>query len=331
FVTEQSGFRHLHLLDLSTEKFTPLTSGKFEVYPLALARDRGAVYVAATKEHPACRDLYRVNLADGSMKRLTGARGVYGDVHFRGTGILNVAVSPDGRAVLANYARFGNPTDLVRVETATGQQVYLTNSHGPAARKLVEVQPEFFSYVNRHGDVIHGYLFKPHGWSKADKRPLLIYTYGGPLGITKYVTEGSHTEEHRFAHYLAAKHGYVTCVIDPRGSSGYGSKFERANFGQPGQPQVEDLVDGVKYLVAHGGVDPKRVGVHGWRFGGFLTQLCLYTAPDVFAVGIAGAGPTEWENFNAWYTTGTIGNDGEKMKQFSLLPLAKHLKGKLLL
>jgi dipeptidyl aminopeptidase/acylaminoacyl peptidase len=126
----------------------------------------------------------------------------------------------------------------------------------------------------------------------------------------------------------------VTCTIDPRGVSGYGALFEKSNFEQVGRPQVEDLVDGAHHLIENYGVDPKRVGIHGWSFGGFQTQMCLYTEPDEFAAGIAGAGPTEWENYNSWYTTGTIGNSrvGETdLKKYSLLPLAKNLKAKLLL
>ena len=149
------------------------------------------------------------------------------------------------------------------------------------------------------------------------------------------MTEGNYqADSYFFARYMAERHGYVTCTIDPRGMSGYGGTFEKANFERVGKPQVEDLVDGVKYLVANLGVDPKRVGIHGWSFGGFQTQMCLYTEPDVFAVGIAGAGPTEWENYNAWYSTGTIGSSrtGQPdLGKFSLLPLAKNLKGKLLL
>jgi dipeptidyl aminopeptidase/acylaminoacyl peptidase len=133
---------------------------------------------------------------------------------------------------------------------------------------------------------------------------------------------------------MAQKHGFVTCTIDTRGNSGYAGVFEKANFGQVGKPQVEDLVDGVTYLVDQHGVDPKRVAIHGWSFGGFQTQMCMYTEPDVFQAGIAGAGPTEWENYNSWYTRHTIGkSDPGKatLKAFSLLPLAKKLKGQLLL
>jgi dipeptidyl aminopeptidase/acylaminoacyl peptidase len=323
-VTEQTGFRHLHLLDPLYESLEQVTFGRYEVYPLALSKDRKSYYVYATKEHPSCREVYRVALAERKMERLTKAGGVY----------EQAAVSPDGKTVLTNFERFGTLRELVRVD-AGGCQKTLTNSHAEATRRLTAVRPEFFCYKNRHGHQIYGYLFKPDKWTKADKRPLLVYVYGGPLGTRKMVVEGDYApDSYFFARYMAEKHGYVTCTIDPRGLSGYGAVFEKANFNQVGKPQVEDLVDGVKYLIANYGVDPKRVGIHGWSFGGFQTQMCMYTAPDVFAVGIAGAGPTEWENYNNWYTQGTIGETrtGQPdLAKFSLLPLAKNLKGKLLL
>jgi dipeptidyl aminopeptidase/acylaminoacyl peptidase len=324
-VTEQSGFRHLHLLDPVYECIDQVTSGRYEVYPISMSKDRKTFYVAATKEHPSCQDVYRVDLINRKMERLTEGKGVY----------ENAAVSPDGKTLLANFSRYGSLSETVRVTTACGCQEVLTNSHPETARRLTTVRPEFFTYQNRHGHDIQGFLFKPPNWNKADKRPLLIYVYGGPLGRSKQVTEGNYQpDSYFFARYMAERHGYVTCTIDPRGMSGYGGTFEKANFDRVGKPQVEDLVDGVKYLVANLGVDPKRVGIHGWSFGGFQTQMCMYTAPDVFAVGIAGAGPTEWENYNAWYSTGTIGNSrtGQPdLGKFSLLPLAKNLKGKLLL
>src|SRR5205823_3426004 len=142
-------------------------------------------------------------------------------------------------------------------------------SHPPEAQRLATARPEFFSYTNRHGDEIHGYVFKPKGWQKTDHRPALIYVYGGQMGTHKVVMDGEVTDDYLFAHYMAEKHGYVTVMIDPRGSSGYGAAFENANYGRPGQPQVEDLEDGVQFLVDHYGVDAKRVGLHGWSFGGF--------------------------------------------------------------
>lgn len=325
FITELSGFRHVHVLDPVYEQLDQLTRGRFEVYPNGISKDHKWLFATATKEHPAQRNIYRIDLAEGEMTRLDKSDGYFS----------SVAVSNDGTKVLANYVDYGSLTELMAFDVESEEPAVLTDSHPDEARELTEPIPEFFTYENRHGQEIHGHMFKPDDWTPDDKRPLLIYVYGGPLGTRKMVTRGSYASDSYFlAYYLAKKHGYVTCTIDPRGASGYGGLFEKSNYEQVGKPQVEDLVDGAKWLIKNHGVDPDRVGIHGWSFGGFQTQMCLYTEPDVFACGIAGAGPTEWENYNSWYSTGTIGpsREGETdLKAFSLLPLAKNLKAKLLL
>ncbi len=325
FLSEQSGFRQLHVLDPVYQSQQQLTSGRFEVYPVRISKDHKSMFVTSTKDHPAREHVYRVDLESGEMTRLVPQDGTY----------TSVAVSEDGKRLLASYVTFGKLKELYAVDVAKKKMNKLTDSHPEKANIVTTVKPEFVTYKNRNGQDIYAHLFKPEGWSAKDKRPLLIYVYGGPLGTRKMVVDGSYnSDSFLFAWYMAKKHGYLTCTIDPRGVSGYGAMFEKANYDQVGRPQVEDLVDGVKFLVEKYGVDPKRAGMHGWSFGGFQTQMCLYTEPDVFAAGIAGAGPTEWENYNSWYTTGTIGTSrtGQTdLKKFSLLPLAKNLKAHLLL
>src|SRR5262249_13657812 len=206
-----------------------------EVYPISLSKDRKTYYVSATKEHPSRRDVYRVDLVERKMERLTAGSGVYDDV----------AVSPDGKTLLANYARFGAPVETVRITTECGCQEALTNSHPETARRPPTVPPELFTHTNRNRHAIHGYLVTPLNRSNAQKRPLLIYVYGGPPVTHKQMTEGNyHADSYFFARYMAERHGYVTCTIDPRGMSGYGGTFEKASFERVGKPQTEDLVDG---------------------------------------------------------------------------------------
>jgi len=327
FMGEQSGFRHLHVLDTIYQTVNPLTQGNFEVYLEEMSDDRKFAFVTSTKNSPSRTMIYRVDVASREMVAISDTVGSYS----------NVAVSQDGKKSLANYVTFGKLTELVRINEAKKKDAFkvLTKSHSPKAAEITKPIPEFFTYKNRHGQELHGNLFKPSGWKKTDKRPCLIYVYGGPLGTRHSVNDGSYrSDSYFFAYYMAEKHGFVTVTIDPRGQSGYGGLFEKSNFEQVGKPQVEDLVDGVSHLVKNYGVDKSRVGLHGWSFGGFQTQMCLYTEPDVFAAGIAGAGPTEWENYNKWYSTGTIGRSAvgkTDQKKFSLLPLAKNLKAKLLL
>ncbi|MBX3365192.1 MAG: prolyl oligopeptidase family serine peptidase [Phycisphaeraceae bacterium] len=324
FISEMSGFRHLHLLDPRYEHVTQLTHGPYEVYPFHLSRDHSTLFAVATKDDPNQEHVFRITLETGEMTRLTTGEGVYS----------SAAVRDDGSYLLANYVDFGGPVELIAIRT--GDEIRpMTRSHPAEAHALTAVRPEYFTYENRHGQTIHGHMFKPSDWTPQDRRPLLIYVYGGPLGERKMATRGSYAApSYFFARYMTEKHGWVTATIDPRGASGYGAVFEKANFEQVGKPQTEDLVDGARWFVKNHGVDERKLAMHGWSFGGFQTQMVMYTEPDVFAVGIAGAGPTEWHNYNSWYSTGTIGaNQPGKtdLEKYSLLPLAKNLKGKLLL
>ncbi|MBX3322622.1 MAG: prolyl oligopeptidase family serine peptidase [Phycisphaeraceae bacterium] len=326
FITELSGFRHLHLLDPRYEALSQITEGQFEVYPFHLARDHSTLFVTATKDDPNQEQAYAIDLESRQMRTLTDRPGVFG----------SVAVRDDGNYLLARYVDFGGPSELVAMRPGTPESLtVLTDSHPEEGHKLTTASPEYFTYENRHGQTIHGHMFKPADWTPQDKRPLLIYVYGGPLGERKMATRGDYAApSYFFARYMAEVHGWVAATIDPRGASGYGAVFEKANFEQVGKPQTEDLVDGARWFVKNHGVDDKKLAMHGWSFGGFQTQMTMYTEPDVFAVGMAGAGPTEWHNYNSWYSTGTIGanNPGRTdLEKFSLLPLAKNLKGKLLL
>lgn len=324
FISEQSGFRHVHLLDPLYESVRQLTSGRFEVYPIRFSEDHSKLFVTATKDSAAQRMVYELDLESGALDRLNKDSGTFS----------SVAVSNDGERLVSNYVTYGQLTELVTQDGKNKTKV-ITDSHTEKAKSLVKIKPEFFSYENRHGHSISGMMFKPKGWKKSEKHPLLIYVYGGPLGSRHSVTDGSYSSDaYFFQMYMAQKHGYMTIVVDPRGQSGYGGLFEKSNYEQVGKPQVEDLVDSVEYMKENFNIDDKRVAIYGWSFGGFQTQMCLYTEPEVFQVGIAGAGPTQWENYNSWYTTGTVGPSRKgqpDQEKYSLLPLAKNLEGQLLL
>ena len=328
FVTELSGFRQLHVLDPVYERLEQITQGTNEVYPFHISRDHKNLFVTATVEgDPAQEWVYRIDLATRQMKRMCAGEGV----------LSRPAVSDDGNHLLALKVDFGAPQELVAFDCSGEESVetVLSDFHPEEAHKLTSVKPEYFTFQNRHGHTIHGHMFKPKDWTAEDKRPLLIYVYGGPLGTQNQISRGSYAAtSYLFARYMAEKHGWVTATVDPRGTSGFGAVFEKANFEQVGKPQTEDLVDAAEWLAKNAGVDPKRRALHGWSFGGFQTQMTMYSEPEAFAAGIAGAGPTEWQNYNSWYTTGTVApRDAfkQKLDQFSLLPLAKNLKGRLLL
>ncbi len=327
-ILADADWRQPYAFDVATKQLRRLVTGEFEAYRLlGFTPDSKTLFVASNKGDLASMNLWRVDMASGQMTAL----GATPDYH------RNAAVSRNGQWLAANAGHWGQRPELKLIRGLGEVQPpkTLTASHDPAFDAVHVMQPERLSFANRHGDTLHAYVFKPAGWKASDRRPAVVYIYGGPLNDRHTVeTDSFQNTGYLFGMYMAAKHGYVTVSIDTRGHSNYGRRFAGANWERVGQPQTEDLEDLHRYMSANLGIDPSRVGLNGWSFGGFQTQYTLFTQPDLFAAGIAGAGPTEWENYNSWYSGRTIGPvDRSKpvLRKYSLLPLAKGLKKPLLL
>lgn len=324
---DEAGWRQPYGIDVASKALRPLLKGEFEAHQVVgFTPDSRTMFVLANRGDPAAMNLFRVDLASGAMTAL----GAPGEYHRA------AVASFDGRWVSANAGNWARRPELKLLATdGKAAPRTLTDGTDKAWAELKLLQPERFSYTNRHGDRIEAYAFKPAGWTAADKRPAIVYVYGGPLNDRHIVEVDSfQNTAYLFGQYMAARHGFVTIAVDPRGHSNYGRKFSGANWERVGEPQAEDLEDLVKLLPAQFGVDAARVGLNGWSFGGFQTQYTMYTRPDLFAAGIAGAGPTEWENYNSWYSGRTIGKvDRSKpvLRKYSLLPLAKGLRKPLML
>jgi dipeptidyl-peptidase-4 len=157
----------------------------------------------------------------------------------------------------------------------------------------------------------------------------VVIVYGGPGEQT--ITDA--WEGADWAQALAAR-GFVIWQLDNRGSAGRGHAFETPLYRRFGKTELADQLEGVRYLVAQGFVDPARVGIYGWSYGGFLTLYSLLNAPDVFRAGIAGAPVTNWRNYDTIYTERYLGLPAENPDGYrasSPVDYAANLKSKLLI
>lgn len=314
---ENSGHRHVWLIDPLAQGATQLTKGDHYMVPIELTPDGNGVIVRGNRESTIQDALYRLDIADGELHRLGSQRGQYDDP----------VLSHNGEKLAVTFRSWSVRPELFLV--GKGDDKPLTDSHRSGFESVYRTTPTHVTFTNRHGHTINASVVFPPNFRKEDKRPLLIYVYGGPLGWGRDVEDG---RIGLYDQYLAHALGYVTMTVDTRGMSSYGAVFGSANYNQPGKPQVEDLSDGAKHMIETYGVDAEKVGVYGWSFGGFQTQMCMFTAPEVFKLGMAGAGPTQWQNYNTWYSTNTIGpGKVEEMDKFSLTHLAKNLQGPLML
>jgi len=188
--------------------------------------------------------------------------------------------------------------------------------------------PEFLTITNRDGVLLHGALYRAAG---EGPHPLLVDVYGGPH-VQRVVDSWTVTVNRR-AQHLRSK-GVCVFVLDNQGSAHRGLDFEAALRHRMGSVEVDDQVDGVKWLVAQGIVDPARVAVSGWSYGGYLSLMCLARASDVFCAAVAGAPVTDWDGYDTGYTERYMGLPLENptgYREASVLSHVGNIKGRLLL
>jgi dipeptidyl aminopeptidase/acylaminoacyl peptidase len=161
----------------------------------------------------------------------------------------------------------------------------------------------------------------------------VIFVHGAGYLQNAHRYWSSYYREYMFHHLLASR-GYVVLDVDYRGSAGYGRDWRTAIYRHMGGADLNDIVDGAKYLVKEHGVDANRIGVYGGSYGGFITLMGMFTTPDVFAAGAALRPVTDWAHYNHGYTSAILNvpqTDLEAYKKSSPIYFAEGLKGALLI
>ena len=328
--SERTGYRHLYLYDAAGALVRAVTSGDF---PLAgherdggiagLDEDRGLVYVTASKDTATERQLYVTDFRKGgALKPVT-----------TGHGWWSVSMSKTANTFVGGYSSPDTPprTGLYGTDGKLRRWIVenpLDASHPyfPYAANLP--RPEFGQLIAEDGQKLDYVLVKPIGFDPKKSYPAIVEVYGGP-GVQSVAKTWRSPQERL---YLEA--GYVLFQLDNRGASNRGLKFEGAISRRMGQPEVRDQLVGLAFLKSQPYVDPARVGVAGWSYGGYMT-LRLMTEPGAgFAAGASGAPPSDWRLYDTHYTERYMGMPDTETKAYdasSVLPRLKDLSGRLML
>ena len=174
-------------------------------------------------------------------------------------------------------------------------------------------------------------LIKPKDFDPDKKYPVILYVYGGPH--SQMVKNTFMAELRRWEMYMAQR-GYLVYVQDNRGTQNRGAEFEKAIYGQCGQAEMADQMEGIKMLMELPYVDKDRIGVHGWSYGGFMTISLMTNYPEIFKVGVAGGPVIDWKWYEVMYGERYMGHpdtNPEGYAKTSLINKAGDLKGKLLI
>ncbi len=149
--------------------------------------------------------------------------------------------------------------------------------------------PEFGTLTAADGQSLNYRLFKPRRFDPTRRYPAIVDVYGGP-GVQRVLDNWAGSS---FTQILT-RAGYVVFQLDNRGTSARGTAFQVAIHGKLGDVEVADQVQGARWLGTQGFVDPARIGVWGWSYGGYLTLMLMFKAPDIFRAGVSGAPVTDW-------------------------------------
>jgi len=327
FLSERDGWMHLYTLDVSTDGATPkqLTSGKWEIASAELARDGQKFYITSTEEHPGERHLYTVPVDGGAHAKITSM-----------TGSHQTEVSPDETMLGIVHSYSTKPPEVYLMPNAPGASAkQVTTTPTEQWRSFKWIDPKVITFKARDGIDVYARLFTPEmiGARRGPTRPGVIFMHGAGYAQNAHKYWASYFREYMF-HNLLASGGYVVLDVDYRASSGYGRDWRTAIYRHMGGKDLDDIVDGAKYLTASEKVDPKRIGVYGGSYGGFITLMAMFTAPDVFAAGAALRPVTDWAHYNHGYTSNILNipqKDAEAYRKSSPIYFAEGLKGALLI
>jgi dipeptidyl-peptidase 4 len=318
--SERSGYRHLYLFDLEGKQLAQLTKGEWEVSAIdAVDETNGTVYFSATEKSPLERQLYRVAVDGTGFTRLTKDAGTHAAV-----------VAPNAAAFYDTYSNAATPPrqDLCR---ADGSHIAAINENKVTELANYHLSPmEFLTVKSRDGVLLNAGIIKPPDFNPQKKFPVLVYTYGGPHA---QVVRNAWGGANFLWHQLMAQKGYIIFSLDNRGSAGRGHAFETPLHLRLGAQELSDQSDGVQYLKSLPYVDPNRIGVWGWSYGGHMALHAMFEAGDDFKAGFAGGPVTDWRYYDSIYTERYLGlpQKNEKgYKDSSPVKYAAQLKGKLL-
>jgi dipeptidyl-peptidase-4 len=321
--SEATGFSQYQLWSLSKGKLADLTRGEFPVDGVVAIDEAGGAlwYRARSSETKINPQVHRAALdgSDGGV-RLTGE-----DLHFSA-----VRIAPDGSAFVATSEFVDRPpsTRLFRVAGGRAEPVATLAEADPDPwSKAKLTKPEFLRLKAADGTTeLYGILWKPADFDPSKKYPLVVAAYGGPF----FAMVSSRLAQPK----PEAEFGVLIATVDNRGTPGRGKAFEEANYLSLGEEDADDQAAIARQLAERPYVDGERIGITGHSYGGFMTIIAMLRYPDVFKVGVAGAPPTDWRQYDTIYTERYMRTPEENPKgydDFSCVKLADRLKGRLML
>ncbi len=321
FISEKEGYAHLYKATVDGDKIEAMTHGRFEVRSARLSKDGRLLYLTTNEEHPGELHFYSMPAAGGAKTKITSL-----------VGLNEAFLSPDESSLAILHSYSTSPAELyLQANNPKAEAKRVTLSTSKAFQSYPWYDPEIIRFKARDGVDIYARLFTPVNLHSS--RPAVIFIHGAGYLQNAHKGWSSYYREYMFHNFLMEQ-GYYVLDVDYRGSSGYGRDFRTGIYRHMGGKDLDDIVDAAKFLVDELDVDPARIGCYGGSYGGFLTLMAMFTAPETFKAGAALRPVTDWAHYHAGYTVDILNlphQDPEAYKRSSPIYFAEGLQGALLI
>jgi dipeptidyl-peptidase 4 len=309
WVSERDGWKHVYAV-ARDGSIRLITRGDFDVLEVTGIDDKGGwLYYVASPDNPTQKYLFRTRLdGKGTPQRVSPKTEPGTHAYDR---------SPNYKYAIENYSRLGTPP-VIRLVRLPGNEVIRTLVDNAELRARVAAlrRPgvEWLTIPAADGSKMPGVLLKPTDFDSTRKYPLLFFVYGGPGNAEVEDQWGGYY----LWHSMLTQKGYLVAVVDNRGTPApLGRAWRKSIYGQLGVLETQDQAAAAKALSARSYVDPSRIGIWGWSYGGFMTLNVLFQHPELYRMGVAVSPVTHWalydnvytERFNGLITTNRAGYD----------------------
>lgn len=321
YQSEASGYSHLYWVNPETGEKKQLTSGKFEVYNPRISENKKWWYFTSNEVHPGEHHFYRMLVEGGIREKITSLEG--GN---------EVTLSPDEKWLAIEFSTANRIPELFIQKNEPGAKAMaVTDSRSTVFKSYNWRIPEFITIKASDGADIFARLYRPAAGTV--NAAAVIFVHGAGYLQNAHKWWSTYNKEYMF-HNMLVDNGYTVLDMDYRGSAGYGRDWRTGIYRNMGGKDLSDHVDGAKYLVSQCGVDPGRIGIYGGSYGGFITLMAMFKAPDVFAAGAGLRSVTDWAHYNHGYTADILNTPVEDSLAYSRsspINFAEGLRGRLLM
>lgn len=323
WLSERDGYNHIWKFTFDSKEATQLTKGSWDVITINAVDEKSKkIYYTASAINPTEQELYAMPLGGGESELLSKKPGVTTTTFMSGNQYYSARWSD------------ANTPPQTTLHLPDGKLVRVLADNSDLQKKIHNegfTQKFFFTFKTSEGVDLNGWMMRPADFDSTRRYPVLMYVYGGPNSQTVKNSWGGYDY---LWYQLLTQKGYIVVSVDGRGTGARGEQFRKCTYLRLGELETNDQVEAAQFLAGLSYVDPQRIGIWGWSYGGYMTNLCMTKGAEYFKMGIAVAPVTNWRFYDNIYTERFMRTPQENPDGYddnSPINYAPLLKGKLLL